>query len=54
MSHARRHLARVIDELAQPDDAVIRHAIEEGRKLRAGEEEALEPRLLRAAAHKAG
>src|SRR6185437_324484 len=43
----RRHVARVIDEIAQADDAVIGHAVEEMRELRAGQEEAFEAGLLR-------
>ena len=47
MSAARRHVARVIDQVAQTEDAVVGHAVEKRRELRAGEEEAFEAGLLR-------
>src|SRR6185437_262696 len=43
----RRHMPRMVDEVAKPQNAVIGHAVEEMGELRARQEEALEPHLLR-------
>src|SRR6185312_9315168 len=44
---ARRHVARVIDEVAQADDAIVGIAVEHHRQLRAGEKKGFKSGLLR-------